>query len=80
MIKSLLLALLLIVAPAGMALADIGAGTGFFTRLFVEATGSDGWVYAVDIAPDLRVRAGVLREEREAFDRTEFSLAVARTF
>lgn len=35
---------------------------------------------AADISPGLRVRAGILREERDAFDRIEFSLAVARTF
>lgn len=34
----------------GMTVADIGAGTGLYTRLFSEATGSDGWVYAVDIS------------------------------
>ncbi|MGP0068990.1 MAG: class I SAM-dependent methyltransferase [Isosphaeraceae bacterium] len=35
----------------GMAVADIGAGTGLFTRLFAEKVGSTGKVYAVDIAP-----------------------------
>jgi ubiquinone/menaquinone biosynthesis C-methylase UbiE len=35
----------------GMAVADIGAGTGFFTRLFAEKVGSTGKVYAIDIAP-----------------------------
>ncbi|ANM28438.1 SAM-dependent methyltransferase [Acidobacteria bacterium Mor1] len=35
---------------AGDRIADIGAGTGFYTRLFSEAVG-DGWVYAVDISP-----------------------------
>ncbi len=34
----------------GMSVADIGAGTGFFTRLFAEAVGPKGKVYAVDIA------------------------------
>ena len=32
-------------------IADIGAGTGLYTRLFSERVGSNGWVYAVDIAP-----------------------------
>lgn len=36
----------------GMAVADIGAGTGFFTLMFAEQTGSTGKVYAVDIAKD----------------------------
>ena len=36
----------------GMRIADIGAGTGLFTRLFSEAVGPQGKVYAVDIAPN----------------------------
>jgi predicted methyltransferase len=36
----------------GMAVADIGAGTGLFTPLFSEAVGPKGKVYAVDIAKD----------------------------
>lgn len=35
----------------GMAVADIGAGTGLFTRAFAEQVGPKGTVYAVDIAP-----------------------------
>lgn len=35
----------------GMAVADIGAGTGLYTRLFARAVGPKGRVYAVDIAP-----------------------------
>ena len=31
--------------------ADVGAGTGFYTRLFSQQVGDTGWVYAVDIAP-----------------------------
>jgi ubiquinone/menaquinone biosynthesis C-methylase UbiE len=34
----------------GMTIADIGAGTGLFTRLFAEAVGPQGKVYAVDIS------------------------------
>jgi ubiquinone/menaquinone biosynthesis C-methylase UbiE len=34
----------------GMAVADLGAGTGLFTRLFAEKVGPKGKVYAVDIA------------------------------
>lgn len=35
----------------GHTVADIGAGTGFYARLFSQAVGSEGWVYAVDISP-----------------------------
>ncbi len=35
----------------GMVVADIGAGTGLFTRLFAGKVGDRGKVYAVDIAP-----------------------------
>jgi len=36
----------------GMRIADIGAGTGFFSLLFAEKTSPEGVVYAVDIAED----------------------------
>ncbi len=36
----------------GMAVADVGAGTGLFTRLFADAVGTDGKVYAVDVSKD----------------------------
>lgn len=35
----------------GMRVADVGAGTGFFSRLFADRVGPQGWVYAVDISP-----------------------------
>ncbi len=35
----------------GTTVADIGAGTGLFTRLTAKETGSEGRVYAVDISP-----------------------------
>ncbi len=35
----------------GMRVADVGAGTGLYTRLFANAVGENGWVYAVDINP-----------------------------
>ncbi len=36
----------------GMAVADIGAGTGFFALLFARKVGPQGHVYAVDISPE----------------------------
>ena len=33
----------------GDKIADVGAGTGFYAKLFSETTGEDGWVYTVDI-------------------------------
>ncbi len=35
----------------GEKIADIGAGTGLYTRLFAQAVGPTGTVYATDIAP-----------------------------
>ncbi len=34
----------------GMAVADVGAGTGMFTLLFARAVGPEGQVYAVDVS------------------------------
>ena len=35
----------------GIAIADIGAGTGFFVELFAELVGAEGRVYAVEVSP-----------------------------
>ena len=47
----------------GMDVADIGAGTGLFTRLFSRQVGADGRVYAVDISRTFV--ENILRESRE---------------
>ena len=36
----------------GMDVADIGAGTGFYSLLFAERVGNSGNVYAVDVTDD----------------------------
>jgi ubiquinone/menaquinone biosynthesis C-methylase UbiE len=47
----------------GMDVADIGAGTGFFSVLFARQVGPEGSVYAVDIAESF-VKETVDRAER----------------
>jgi arsenite methyltransferase len=37
----------------GMAVADLGSGSGYFTRRFIEAVTASGMVYAVDIEPEM---------------------------
>lgn len=44
-------ALKLIGIEPGMVIADVGAGTGYFTRRMAKLTGPAGKVYAVDIQP-----------------------------
>lgn len=51
-------------AKAGTVMADIGAGTGFFTVLFAQQVGEGGKVFAVDITPEfLEHIAGRVREQ-----------------
>ena len=38
---------------AGDAVADIGAGTGYFTMRFAQAVGETGIAYAVDVEPNM---------------------------
>jgi arsenite methyltransferase len=37
----------------GLAIADLGSGSGYFTRRFVEAVTETGMVYAVDVEPEM---------------------------
>ena len=61
----------------GMAVADIGAGTGFFTLLFARRVGPGGTVWAVDIAPTFldeiarRARAEGLANVRTVLGRDD---------
>jgi len=48
----------------GMRLADIGAGTGLFSRLMARAVKPGGQVYAVDIAPNFVENLVKLARER----------------
>jgi ubiquinone/menaquinone biosynthesis C-methylase UbiE len=43
----------LVGAPAGAAVADVGAGSGFMVELFARDVGPTGKVYAVDINPTM---------------------------
>lgn len=47
----------------GMRVADVGAGTGFYSLLFSEQVGKSGKVYAVDITRDFVTN--ILRRARE---------------
>lgn len=38
---------------AGMAVADLGAGSGYFTRRFAQAVTEIGKVYAIDVEPEM---------------------------
>ena len=49
----------------GMSVADIGAGTGFFTFLFAKHAGPRGRVYAVDIAKEMTDRIDKLAAEQK---------------
>jgi len=49
---------------AGLTVADVGAGTGMFTRLFAKKVGSTGKVYAVDIAKNFLERIEKTSQEQ----------------
>jgi ubiquinone/menaquinone biosynthesis C-methylase UbiE len=42
--------------PPGSSLADIGAGTGYFTLPIAAALGSSGHVFAIDVSPEMLAR------------------------
>lgn len=51
----------------GQAIADVGAGTGFFSSLMAREVGATGRVYAVDIAKNF-VDASVQRAREQGLD------------
>jgi len=59
---------------SGMAVADVGAGTGLFTRLIAEKVGPKGRVYAVDVAQSFL--AHIARDARKrGYDQVVTALA-----
>ena len=55
---------------AGDDVADIGAGTGIFTKLFSDAVGKKGKVYAVELAPNFIAHL-VHRKNAEDWENVE---------
>jgi ubiquinone/menaquinone biosynthesis C-methylase UbiE len=49
----------------GMAVADVGAGTGLFTRMFSPLVGDSGKVYAVDISEKFVAHIGKIAAEQK---------------
>lgn len=60
---------------AGMVVADIGAGSGYFTRRFARAVAPDGKVFAVDIDAEI---LEYLKGEAERQKLTTISIVVSR--
>ncbi len=60
--------------PSGATVADVGAGTGYFTPWLSRAVGERGVVLAVDVEPDM-VRHLKERAEREKLTNVRPSLA-----
>jgi len=59
----------------GMAVADLGAGSGYFTRRFAEAVTNSGKVYAIDVEQDMLTYAKESLEHQHSPVTTEFILA-----
>jgi ubiquinone/menaquinone biosynthesis C-methylase UbiE len=62
----------------GMAVADIGAGSGLFTQLFAREVGPGGKVYALEINP-VMVTNIVRRLQEEGYRNVEGQVATAKT-
>ena len=59
----------------GMAVADLGAGSGYFTRRLTEAVTDSGKVYAIDAEQDMLTYAKESLEHQHSPVTTEFILA-----
>ena len=55
---------------SGDRVADVGAGTGFYSRLFSEAVGDRGWVYSVDITSKFLAHINEKIAEEEIANQT----------
>lgn len=59
----------------GMAVADLGAGSGYFTRRFVDAVTVTGKVYAIDVEPAMLDYVKASLDRRRQPYTVEFILA-----
>jgi predicted methyltransferase len=62
---------------AGLRVADVGAGSGLFTRLFADAVGPTGRVYAVDVQADFLAQIAA-RAEADGHAQVEIRRADQR--
>lgn len=60
---------------AGMAVADVGAGSGYFTRRFVQAVTESGKVYVIDVEQEMLTYAQQSIERLHIPYTAEFILA-----
>ncbi len=61
----------------GMAVADLGAGSGYFTRRFVQAVAESGKVYAIDVEPEMLAYVKDSLARLTLSHSTEYILAAA---
>jgi SAM-dependent methyltransferase len=60
----------------GMTVADVGAGTGYFTIRLARRVGKTGYVYATEISPEM-LRIVDARVSREKLPNVQLKLATA---
>ncbi len=59
----------------GMAVVDLGAGSGYFTRRFAEVVGAEGTIYAVDVEREMLAYVERSLSQRTARAKVELILA-----